>query len=282
MTNPETAQVNGPPQGLDQADSALRALRVLELLAGMEQPASLMAIATAAQLSKTRAYRILRSLQDGGFVHHAGRSGYRIGSRAIALAMLMSPRPALVQSTRPVLLRLAMASGETATLHLRSGSHRVLVLGEEAPRSALRRVVMFGERAPLTNGCSGTSILAHLPGAEAADVLTRHVRPENRLRLEAQLAEIRTQGFAISFSSNHEGLNGISTALLDPADGYPLGSLAIAGPEQRMPEGVLLRLAGPLKAASAELAPRLAEVIGPNSSVRLDSLDVTIQELLTR
>ncbi|WP_063746977.1 IclR family transcriptional regulator [Streptomyces canus] len=282
MTKPETRTGAGVPAATEQSDSALRALRVLELLAGMEQPASLTAIAQVTRLTKTRTYRILRSLQDSGFVHHAGRSGYRVGSRAIALATLMSPRPALVQSARPVLMRLALTSGETATLHLRSGGHRVLVLGEESPGSALRRVVLFGERSPLTSGCGGTSILAHLPQAEAAEVIEEHVAAESRSHLAKQLAEIRAQGYAVSYSSNHPGLHGIATALLDPADDYPLGSLVIAGPEQRLPKPALLALAGPLRAASSELAPRLAAVIGPNSSVRLASLDVTIQDLLTR
>ncbi|MDH6523373.1 IclR family acetate operon transcriptional repressor [Streptomyces sp. SAI-135] len=282
MTKPETRTGSGVPAATEQSDSALRALRVLELLAGMEQPASLTAIAQVTRLTKTRTYRILRSLQDGGFVHHAGRSGYRVGSRAIALATLMSPRPALVQSARPVLMRLALTSGETATLHLRSGGHRVLVLGEESPGSALRRVVLFGERSPLTSGCGGTSILAHLPQAEAAEVIEEHVPAESRSHLAEQLAEIRAHGYAVSYSSNHPGLHGIATALLDPADDYPLGSLVIAGPEQRLPKPALLALAGPLQAASRELAPRLAAVIGPNSSVRLASLDVTIQDLLTR
>ncbi|WP_225625847.1 IclR family transcriptional regulator [Streptomyces werraensis] len=266
----------------EQTGSALRALWVLEVLAGMEQPASLTAISQATRLTKTRTYRILRSLQDGGFVHHAGRSGYRVGSRAIALATLMSPRPALVRSARPVLMRLALTGKESASLHLRSGSHRVLVLGEEWPGGVLRRVVMFGERSPLTSGCGGTSILAHLPEPEADEVIDAHVPAELRERLRDQLAQIRAQGYAVSYSSNHAGLHGIGTALLDPADGYPLGSLVIAGPEQRLPKPKLLALAGPLQAAGAELAPRLAAVIGPNSSVRLASLDVTIQDLLTR
>jgi hypothetical protein len=37
---------------------------------------------------------------------------------------------------------------------------------------------------------------------------------------------------------------------------------------------------GAAEAACSELAPRLATVLGPNSSVRLESLDVTIQHFL--
>lgn len=50
------------------SDGLVRALRVLETLAGMRQPASLPAITARTGLSKTKAYRVLRILQDGGYV----------------------------------------------------------------------------------------------------------------------------------------------------------------------------------------------------------------------
>jgi len=269
-----------PTTGKEQPDSALRAMRVLEALAGMEQPAGLLTIAAAVNLSKTRAYRVLRSLQDHGYVDHADRNGYRIGSRSLALASLIGPRPALLQRARPVLAKLVGVASESATLHLRSGAHRVLVLGVEAHNNVLHRSVMVGERAPLTSGCSGTTILAHLPSAEADEIIKVHTKPKQRPALSALLHQTRDDGVALSFSSNHVGLNGIAAPLLDPEDGYPLGSVAIAGAEQRLPEAALRRLARPLSAACAELAPRLATVLGPNSSVRLESLDVTIQDFL--
>ena len=104
-----------------QEDGHIRALRVLETLAGLQQQASLPTIADRAQLTKTKAYRILRSLQDYGFVDHVGRSGYLIGSRAVALASLIGPRPALLRLARPVLAKLATEASETVTLHLRTG-----------------------------------------------------------------------------------------------------------------------------------------------------------------
>src|ERR1700743_1991758 len=141
-----------------QEDGHIRALRVLETLAGLQQPASLPTIAGRAQLTKTKAYRTLRGLQDHGFVDHVGRSGYRIGSRSLALASLIGPRPALLRLARPVLARLAAEASETVTLHLRSGAHRVLVLGAEPPGNPLRRLPTIGERSPLTAGCSGRAL----------------------------------------------------------------------------------------------------------------------------
>ena len=263
-----------------QPDLLHRPLRMLEALAGMQQPASLLAVASAVGLSKASAYRVLRSLQDEGYVDHVGRRGYRIGSRSIALASMVGPRPALRQRARPVLTRLAVAAQATATLHLRSGEHRVLVLGVEQNSEPLRHRVHVGQRAPLTFGCSGRAILAHLPARDAAKIVTDHARCGTRAALTRELEAIRIDGYALSLSENHSHLNGIGAALLDPDDGYPLGSIAVAGPDDRLTDDSLRRLAPPLMSACNGLAPHLATLLGPNSSARLDALDITIQDFM--
>jgi IclR family acetate operon transcriptional repressor len=258
---------------------ALRALQVLEALAGMEQPASLAQVAETTRLPTTKAYRSLRALQDHGFVDHLGHRGYRLGGRSVALASLIGPRPALLRAAQPLLHRLAAFVQETSSLHLRSGTHRVLVIGAEARGQALRSSFTIGERAPLTSGCSGTVILAHLPVAEARKITASRPRREKRPSA-ALLAVIRTDGYAMSFSDNHVGVNGVAAPLLDPIDNYPLGSIAIAGAERRLPEYKLRELELPLRKTCRELEPHLARMLGPNSSERLASLDVTIQDVL--
>lgn len=253
---------------------------MLETLAAMEQPASLLAIASAVGLSKAGAYRVLRALQDQGYVDHAGRRGYRIGSRSIALASLVGPRPALLHRARPVLSRLAAMAQATATMHLRSGDHRVLVLGTEQLTKLQPKRVHIGERAPLTSGCSGRVILAHLPAEEANSVVVEQTAGRNRAKLERELDLIRADGYALSFSENHLSFNGIGAALLDLDTGYPLGSIAIAGPDEQLPEGALRTLARPLIAACDGLAPHFSALLGPTSSMRREALDVTIQDLV--
>lgn len=253
---------------------------MLETLAAMEQPASLLAIAAAVGLSKAGAYRVLRTLQDEGYVDHAGRQGYRIGSRSIALASLVGPRPALLQRARPVLSRLAAMAQATATMHLRSGEHRVLVLGAEQIDKFQAKRVHIGERAPLISGCGGRVILAHLPVEEAGAVVAEYTSGNSRTKLEQELEIIRADGYALSFSENHRSFHGIGAALLDLDTGYPLGSIAIAGPDEQLPEGALRTLARPLIAACDGLAPHFSALLGPTSSARREALDVTIQDLV--
>ncbi|MDH6554990.1 IclR family acetate operon transcriptional repressor [Streptomyces sp. SAI-117] len=261
-------------------DGHIRALWILETLAGLQQPAALKTIAERAGLPQTKAYRVLRDLQEHGYVDHIGRRGYRVGGRAFALASLVGPRPALLHRVRPVLMRLSADVGATTSLLLRSGAHRVIVLRADPPGTAVHPIAHIGERSPLTSGCAGAVILAFLPAQQVDEVLLAPESHPVRTDLPEQLAEIRRQRYAISQSANHPALNGIAAPVLDPDSGHALGSLAIAGHPSRMAEPVLHRFATPLLAACAELGPRLATVLGPSSSVRLESLDVTIQDVL--
>ncbi len=260
------------------ADGPLRALRVLETLGGMEQPAGLAAIAAANGLTKTKAYRVLRSLQDEGYVDHVGRSGYRVGSRSIALASRIGPRPVALQAARYVLGRLTELSAASAGLHLRSGDHRVLVLGTDPRDSPVRSALLVGQRAPLHSGCASVVILAYLPESEAREIMRRSP-PGPKLPTSEGLARVRSDGYAISFHANFPGLNGVAAPILDPVDGFALGSLSIAGIETELPERTLRHLSRPLMNAGTRLAPQLARLLSPHSPLRRPSLDVVIQDL---
>ncbi|PJK19493.1 IclR family transcriptional regulator [Mycolicibacterium goodii] len=255
------------------ATTALRGLQMLETLAGMRQPATLRDIADRAGLSESNAFRILQALEQEGYLHHLGRSGYRLASRSLALATVIGPRPAMLRLMYPVVARLAAISGEAAVIHLRAGHFRVLVLGVPARSGPiLDPAGVLGERTPLASGASGRVILAHLPEAEGAGIDFEGVTPE-------QLATIRERGYETSHGENHPGINGISVPLLaeigSPSNSpIALGAMTIAGPAERLPDGGLLRLAGPLQAACRDLSPRLAALLGPNPGATLDALDL--------
>jgi DNA-binding IclR family transcriptional regulator len=253
------------------ATTFLRGIEVLEALAGMRQPASLRAVARRTGLSESQAFRVLRELEQGGYLEHLGRSGYRLGSRSVALSTLIGPRPALLRAVQPVLARLAVTTREAVVLHLRSGADRVLALGVPAPSGPIRDPAgVLGERSPLAVGASGRVILAHLPEDEVAAL-----DPDGLAR--PRLARIRELGYDTSYGENHPGINGISAPLLSGSGadtGDALGSITIAGPVARLPESVIVPLARPLARACQDLSPRLAAILGPSPGVTLEALDL--------
>jgi DNA-binding IclR family transcriptional regulator len=253
------------------ATTALRGLHLLETLAGMRQPATLRDIASRAGLSESYAFRLLHALEVEGFLHHLGRSGYRLGSRSVALATVMGPRPAMMRLMYPVVARLAADSGESAVVHLRAGNFRVLVLGVPSTSGpVVDPAGVLGERSPLTAGASGRVILAHLSEAELLGF--EEVDSDT-------LVLIREQGYDTSFGENHAGVNGVSVPLLADADdptapGTVFGSLTIAGPASRVTPEVMTRLLGPLRRACRDLSPRLAALLGPSPGATIAALDL--------
>lgn len=253
--------------------TALRGLLLLETLAGMRQPAALRDIAARAGMSESYTFRLLRALEDEGYLHHLGRSGYRLGSRSVALAAVMGPRPALLRLIHPAVARLATVSGQAAVVHLRAGDTRVLVLGVPAPSGPfVDPAGVLGERSPLTKGASGRVVLAYLPDAELAGIVTDPVERE-------RLSAIRELGYEMSFGENHPGINGISVPLLaqpDESDAAPtaLGSMTIAGPAANLTAQKMGTLVAPLQGAGRGLAPRLAALLGPNPGAAIAAHDL--------
>ncbi|WP_433799904.1 IclR family transcriptional regulator [Actinomycetospora sp. CA-084318] len=252
-----------------------RAVRVLETLAGSEQPTTLPRLATRVGVSTSQTYRALRALQREGFVDHVGRQGYRLGTRALGLGVLLEPRPEVRATTRPLLARLAVQLGLTARLHLRSGPDRILTFVALAPTEPdVPAQTVIGERARLTRGCSGRAILAHLDQAQVEEVL-RHRPPDGDPRaLRAELQHIRTDGHAISHAHNHARRRGISVPLRAPDHPEPLGALSLSAPEDRIDNVGLRALLGPLHATADELGRRLGTVLGPGATTHIGPLDL--------
>ncbi len=222
-------------------------------------------IAATTRLPKSKAYRTLRSLQEYGFIDHLGHSGYRLGSRSVALASLIGPRPALLRAALPMLNRLPSTRRRdvvAAPAQRRSSGPRPRRGSSEA--SPFAGSVMYRRTSPahlrLQRHCHPRP--PPTPGRRDRSFVAG--RRHERRPSPAQLSRIRSDGYALSFSDNHVGIHGIAAPLLDPADRYPLGSVAVAGADHRLPAAGPSR-SGPtlLKATCKELAPQLARVLGP-------------------
>ncbi|MEV0846081.1 helix-turn-helix domain-containing protein [Streptomyces sp. NPDC049954] len=253
----------------------LRGLEILEVLAGLEQPATLVRIAARAGYNEAAAYRTLRRLEEQGYVDHVPRSGYRLGSRSVALAVLVGPEPPLLRAAHRVLTRLVTITGHSAAMHLRSGTHRILTAGVPAPSHPLRDEAAIGERAPLTSGSAGLTILAHLPDSEAEAVTATRPAEERRPAPE-ELARIREDGFLVGERRSNASMRGISAPLLDPASGAPLGSLTIAALGDQTTQTMLMSYVPVLLRACADLGPQLSALLGPSSARGRRGRDVAV------
>jgi IclR family acetate operon transcriptional repressor len=239
---------------MEGGSTARRALRLLEALAAAGPARPLEDLADATGLTKSTAYRLLRVLQDEQYAERAEGGGYRLGSRMAGLAAAALPQLDMYAAMRPVLAWLARLSGETATLHRRSGDVAVLVMAAENEQAALRRVAAIGEASRLYRGCSGQAILALASDADRDAVLGRAVPAVNRAELRERLEEIRYRGYALSDGANHPGVSGIAVGISASARSSAAVSIAVSGPADRWTQDRRVAFAGELRQADAELS----------------------------
>ncbi|HWN31742.1 MAG TPA: IclR family transcriptional regulator [Pseudonocardia sp.] len=250
------------------AETARRALRLIEAVVTAGKPVGLVELAGDTGLSKSTCYRLLRVLQDELYLDRAESGGYRVGSRLVGVAAAVLPQADRYAAARPALRELAATTGETATLHVRSGARAVLVLGVESADQVLRRAATVGESTPLTSGCSGRAILATLRPGAAQPIIDR---AEDPAVLRVALDEIRRAGYALSYGANHPGVHGMAAPVrssferpggsaVGPAGGPaggPALSVAVSGPAARWTEGRMRTFADRLLDTCAELSELL-------------------------
>ncbi|MFJ7586510.1 IclR family transcriptional regulator [Streptomyces sp. NPDC097617] len=215
------------------AGSALeKSLRVLEAVAAPGGPHRLADLTAAAAVPKSSTFRILASLIDQGFVRQEADSRYGVGPRLRGLSALVGAgEPA---SIGRILGELRRSTGQTVHLALHSGEAityiRKLEGGDDQPFRTASRV---GMRMPLHTTAIGKSILAHLPADEAKELIGATGLPRRTPRtlttakaLYAQLADIRTRGFALDDEENEPGIRCVGAAVLGPT-GRPVGGVSV-------------------------------------------------------
>jgi DNA-binding IclR family transcriptional regulator len=223
-----------------------RALRIVFAIADRAEPdVGVSELSRSLGMPKAVVHRILKTFTAHGFLSFDERTRrYQFGPGALAVGLAAVRNLDVQAIARPYLERMVAASGETATLSVLQGSQRLCVDQVLSPHE-VRLSAVLGRPYPLYAGASSKALLAALPDTEVADYLER-VRleritertPTDRRRLEADLAEIRRNGYAATQGEREACAAGVAAAVLD-AGGRPFGSISICGPSDRFfPERV--------------------------------------------
>lgn len=220
----------------------LRVPEVLMAIASHNGGVSLAELGLKLSLPKTSLHRLLRTLEQGGFLRReAGR--YRPGPESFRLATLINqaaPSDPFPASARPVLEWLAQQSGETALLSVlserRAESVYVEVIESEAQ---LRFSMRVGNRRPVFSVASGKAILAFLGAKEQQAYLDQTEFFEftadttRKAEMPALLNKVRASGVVFDRNGIVDGASGIASPAFD-AEGQVFCAVSAAGPTERM------------------------------------------------
>ena len=117
-----------------------------------------------------------------------------------------------------MLRSLVEATGESAQLYQLTGTTRTCIAAEE-PESGLHNVVPVGSHLTLTAGSAARVFAAYAP----VDAPFK----------DAELKQVRDDGFAESVAEREIGLASVSTPVFQP-DGALVAVLSISGPAERL------------------------------------------------
>ncbi len=234
------------------------------LLAFTDEPGSLgvSELARRLDLSKAVVHRILQALLARGLVNvDAGTRGYRLGPAAAVLGARALRDSDLRGAAMPVIRALQRATGETTTLSALVPDGRVY-LDQVESRQEIKMTVEIGRRFPLHAGSSSQCILAFLPEAQRAEVISGGLgalTPQtvvDRDRLLAILDEVRATGYAYSQGERQPGAASVAAPVFG-FDGMVVGALSACGPEARVDEDACRRYAPLVREAADEVSRAL-------------------------
>ncbi|MEV8094030.1 IclR family transcriptional regulator [Kitasatospora sp. NPDC085879] len=224
--------------------------RALTILASLgEGPASLEQAAARIGVHKSTALRLLRTLQEHGFVHRQPDHRYRLGGRLFGLAQQALECIDIRQVAAPYLASLCERYGHTVQLAvLEDGSvlylDRVEGRYPAPPSGAPEAAGRIGTRVPAAAGPAGKVLLADLPEEQLTAFLEDldggpGAAPAEGLR--AELAAVRRRGWAAGQGGYRESVDCLAAPIVG-AEGRSIAVCTISAPARLAPEADLSKL----------------------------------------
>lgn len=252
----------------EQAGSSLyvqslaHGLAILSLF-DVEHPVwSLGDITKQSGLSKTTAYRMLRTLERAGFVtFDPGSECYNIGPATIPLAYLTVSHVGFSHLTHPILERLAAATGETVELSVEGKGEAVVVDHVDTSHPFKPNLPLGRVLRNLANSCMKI-FAAHqseeererlLQGPHAA--LTPHTITDPAL-LREELRRVAQEGIAFDREEQDLGICAVSAPVFG-LYGEVKAVVTVIAPAERFGPEKSVRNVEAVRAAAAELTAYL-------------------------
>ncbi|MFE5583934.1 IclR family transcriptional regulator [Kitasatospora sp. NPDC056531] len=200
--------------------------RALTLLGSLgDGPLSLEQAASSLGVHKSTALRLLRTLEEHGFVRRQPDLRYRVGGRVLSLAHRALEDFDVRQVAAPYLAALNARCGYTVQLAVLHDGE-VLYLDEVAGPWAARPS-RIGRRAPVTGTAVGRVLLAGLPADGPCE--------------ETELAAVRVRGWAAESAEHREPVTCVAAPVAG-SGGRTVAACALSAPASQVRPAELARM----------------------------------------
>jgi DNA-binding IclR family transcriptional regulator len=228
--------------------SVANAMRVVKAFSDDEYEMGISNLARRLTLPKSTVHRLSSTLVDAGFLERNPETGgYRLGLALFDLGMLVRRKMNVVTEARPYLRALMERTAES--VHLTVLDHAsVLYVNNIASPQAISMQSNLGARVPPHCCSEGKAMLAFMPAAMVDGIISAGLvarTPKTIVRasrLRAELAQVRSRGYALDDEELEIGLRSAAAPIRDHR-GDVVAAVSIAGPVQRVGKKALQRFA---------------------------------------
>jgi IclR family pca regulon transcriptional regulator len=246
--------------GPDFIEALARGLDVIKAFQPGRPVMSLTEVATAAELARPTARRILLTLEELGYAR-SEQGGFALTPRVLELGVSYVHSTGLWEIARPHMERLVARTRESSSIAQLDGSDIVYVARVAVPK-IVTLSVSIGTRFPALQTSLGKVLLAGLTPAEVDRVLAEPGRSGISARRqparderEAELRDVRAKGWALTDQELALGIRSVAVPLRD-GTGRVVAALnvnahAAETPVEKLTEEhlpLLLRTAGAISA----------------------------------
>ncbi|QBI53011.1 IclR family transcriptional regulator [Streptomonospora litoralis] len=252
-----------------RVQSLVRAFAVVDRIARDSRGATLGELIAETGLNRTTVWRLVANLTELGVLHNGWDGRYTLGPHLVTLGTAARRQLVGAPEISALLLRLRDTTQETCHFAVPDGDRMVYLEKVESTRS-VRAASRVGGHIPLHSTALGRVYLATADVSVRDSLLGRielTARTPNtitdRKRLEAELARIAEQGWALDDEENEEAIRCIA-APVTGAQGQPVAAVSVSVPVQRLP----LEQVPELTSRVVATARRLSEVFRAASDDR--------------
>jgi DNA-binding IclR family transcriptional regulator len=268
MVRTEQGDANARSAKMRDASAAGTVARVVQLLACLAEadgPVSIKFLCQTLKLPASTVHRLLGLLADEGMVErNADRPIYAPGLELVRIASLLASKVHVLDIAKPFMRAVVRDCDETCCLlQYLPDRRKVMALHAEFSSHPLRYRIDLYQPHSLLWGATGRAVLAFLPPDEIEAAIrdgdsspATGEPPSARETILADLAEIRSRGYAITHGQKIEGAVGIGAPIFN-SERRAIGSLCMTIPETRFNKKTQTRLSQILMSRAGELSRAL-------------------------
>ncbi|MCX6452465.1 MAG: IclR family transcriptional regulator [Actinobacteria bacterium] len=224
-------------QAIDRAGALL--VSILDSGTASDRPPHVATLARTHDLPKSTTSRLLSALERQGLIQRDRDGAFHPGPVITRYARSGQGESALATELRPILQHLALESGETVNLAI-AGAQYVDLIDQIDGRYLLGARNWVGTPVPYHASALGKIFMAF--GVTEIPVGRLEKRTPLTITshesLSAELAQVRTRGFATIVDELEEGLTAIALPLFDGAHRV-IAAISVSGPTSRLSGGTV-------------------------------------------